>query len=681
MTRPTLKVTYSSIDPTRLPDRLIEAAALLIDLARRGVLTEVGQRLHIRRQGGYCGLDIWLFLFVFYTVGATRGIRTFWRKTLHFHHKNLAALAGRRSLSSPSSLSRALGRVENDLVRPIGPWLLAGVPQIDDLLRHPAAQTLDANGQRWHVFDYDPTKRAIRQRALPQADDLPEPMRDAEDTGAPGHTGRKRGDLVFRCNAAQHAGSGAWIHAHLSPGNGVGIADLGLGLDSIGQTVDRLDHPRERAMTRMDGEFGYIPDFTACRERRLPFITRLNRQKLFEDPAFLSRLRGATWFAVPDSLSGPRRAAAELGEWTVEPGKKTRRPDGTRYAPVTVRVVASIFPKEGKAGRGRVLDGWQIELFAADLDPAAWPAPEAVSAYFGRSGTQENRFAQEDRELGLDRIVSYHLPGQELAWLVGLSLWNVRLMQGFRAEPPSVKAPVQQLRVAVPDERVPAQWPRDPQVVSSLGDVDWAGLLAKKPGWSFDAATGEVRCEADRALVLTTVRKGESAVGRVGVIFRRPAGGCADCAVRPGCLTSPRVEAVKHAEFLVPSSLAVPLRSRLARVRAEPAWSPASVSVGKRAVADALFLPAVARQVFAERFVRGTLWVEVVRLPPPPPRPRLVAADIAERQRRRKTWEKNLARYALPEGVQIHIEVAGTPCLRWMIGEPAQQKLDLVGSG
>ncbi len=127
--------------------------------------------------------------------------------------------------------------------------------------------------------------------------------------------------------------------------------------------------------------------------------------------------------------------------------------------------------------------------------------------------------------------------------MVGLSLWNVRLMQGFRAEPPSVKAPVQQLRVAVPDERVPAQWPRDPQVVSSLGDVDWAGLLAKKPGWSFDAATGEVRCEADRALVLTTVRKGESAVGRVGVIFRRPAGGCADCAVRPGCLTSPRVEA------------------------------------------------------------------------------------------------------------------------------------------
>jgi len=360
MPRPALQVTHRDIDVSRLPDRLVEGAALLIDLARRGVLAAIGQRLHIRRQGGYCGLDIWLFLFVFYTTGATRGLRTFWDKTLRFHHKALAAIAGRRSLSSPASLSRALGNVENDLLRPLAPWLLAGVPQIDDLLRHPAAQTYDATGQPWHLFDYDPTKRALRQRALPQADDLPEPS----------------------------------------------------------------------------------------------------------------------------------RAAAELGEWTVEPGKKTRRPDGTRYAPVTVRVVASIFQREDKAQRGRVLDGWQIELFAADLPPAAWPAPEAVAACFGRSGTQENRFAQEDRELGLDRIVSYHLPGQEFAWLVGLTLWNLRLMKGFRTAPPPVKAPVARLRAATPDKRVPAGWPRDPQVVSSLGAVDWGQRLAKKPGWSFDAATG-----------------------------------------------------------------------------------------------------------------------------------------------------------------------------------------------
>ncbi len=98
-------------------------------------------------------------------------------------------------------------------------------------------------------------------------------------------------------------------------------------------------------------------------------------------------------------------------------------------------------------------------------------------------------------------------------------------------------------------------------------------------------------------------------------------------------------------------------------------------------MADPLFLPAMARQVFAERFERGTLWVEVMRPPPAPPRPRLVAVDVADRQRRRKTWEQNLARYALPDGTEVHIEVAGTPALRQMIGEPAQPRLEFAGSG
>jgi hypothetical protein len=90
----------------------------------------------------------------------------------------------------------------------------------------------------------------------------------------------------------------------------------------------------------MDGEYGHVPWFTACRERGLPFVTRLNRPKLFEDPEVLDRLRSATWYRVPDSLAGPRRAAADVGTLTVHAGQQTRRPDGERYEPVTLRVVA-----------------------------------------------------------------------------------------------------------------------------------------------------------------------------------------------------------------------------------------------------------------------------------------------------------------------------------------------------
>lgn len=57
-------------------------------------------------------------------------------------------------------------------------------------------------------------------------------------------------------------------------------------------------------------------------------------------------------------------------------------------------------------------------MFATDLPADGWPAPEVVASYFGRA-CQENRLAQEDREAGLDRLVSYHLPGQELASTVG----------------------------------------------------------------------------------------------------------------------------------------------------------------------------------------------------------------------------------------------------------------------
>jgi hypothetical protein len=67
---------------------------------------------------------------------------------------------------------------------------------------------------------------------------------------------------------------------------------------------------------------------------------------------------------------------------------------------VNLRVVASIFPKTGEAKGGATLDGWQVWLFAVDLPVDAWPAPESIALHSARAG-QENRFAQDDREVGL----------------------------------------------------------------------------------------------------------------------------------------------------------------------------------------------------------------------------------------------------------------------------------------
>ena len=657
-----IDVTYAASDRSRIPDLLTEGACLLVDLHNRGLVAGVGERLHVRRQGGYCGLDGWLVLFVYYASGACCGVKGFWT-TLGRHAERLAALAGRSRLPSPSALSRLLERVEYDLLRPVAGWLLAGVAEIDAVLR-----TYDALGQDWHVFDIDPTVTTLRQRALPEGDDLPEPLRRAEQTGAPGYSGRKRGDLQFRRVTVQHAGSGAWVHAHLSPGNGEGVADLGRALDTIVETSRRLGHPRSRVLGRLDGEYGNVPHITTFQERALPFVTRLNRAALYDDPVVLDRLRTATWYRVPDSGCEPHRAAADLGLVTLAPDRDTRRPDGSTYQPVRVRVVASIFPQTGTASRGRVIDGWQVELFATDLPSDAWPAPDLIALYFARSA-EENRFAQEDRELGLDRIVSYHLPGQEFATLVGLAVWNLRLARGFALEPPPDARPVQQLRRPEPDTRVPEHWPRDPKLLELLDQLDWPSLLARHPGWTWDADAHRLRCPDGRPLDLTSVRPNEHAAGRTGIIFRRPKGGCEDCAPREACFQSERHAAPKHAEFSVPTPLASKLRKRLAliRAKAEPATRRVATAPGPQLCRDSLFLPAEARRTCRDCFVGAYVRIDIDLPPPPSPRPRLLAVDVADRQRQRETWTDKVRRYALARGANVRLHVEGPASLRRLL--------------
>jgi hypothetical protein len=600
------------------------------------------------------------------------------------HSQRLGALAGRVSLPSSSALSRALAAVEVDLLRPASTWLLTQVGEVDTVLQHPTVQSYDTHGCGWHVFDVDPTVTALRHRALPVGDDLPEPKRRSEDIAAPGYKGRKRGDVVLRRATAQHAGSSIWVHTHLSPGNGDGVEDFALALDSIVETCERIGHPTSRALVRMDGEHGNVPWYTACRERGLPFVTRLNRPKLYEEPDVLEKLRSATWYEVEDSRCGPQRAAAELGVFTLSAGSKTRRPDGTRYETVKMRVVACRFPKSGQAKRGHILDGWEVELFAVDVPADAWPAPEAMTAYYRRNAL-ENRLAQEDRELGLDRLLSYELPGQELAALVALSLWNLRVARGFALETPPLEQPVQRLRAPRLDERAHTGWPRDPVTTRILNELDWPALLKnERGGWSFDAASGDLVCGDGRMLTLTTVRQRSVGKTTTGIIFRRPTGGCQECSVRPDCLHTERSQASKHAEFSVPTDLADRLRARLARVRGKAEVprkhiEPVTEASGPRAVHDALFLPAEARKLFRSVFTGATVHVDV-EVPPQQLGPRLLAFDVADRQRRRKTWEQNRARHALPDDAVVSIHVAGGAKLQRALGHPSRMKAGVGGT-
>lgn len=658
--RPT--VTYRSPDPALLPAQLVQSALLLSDLDDRGTIDAIAERIRIRRQGGFAGIDIFLLLLVFLAAGAHGGLRPFWR-LLGPVSRQVAALAGRSNLPSPAAVSRALGRVEHDRIRPHIPWLLTEAPQADALLSHPAVLHFDAVGRGWHTFDLDPTVTTLRQRALPVSDDLPAAMRRAEDTGKPGHSGRKRGDIQYRQVNVQHAGAGLAVHAHLHKGNGDGVVDIDLAMGSVVALRDRMGWSADRVLVRADGEFGTVPYFHVFRKHGLSFITRANYPSLYDNPNVLDRLREATWYRVPDSSSGPRRLATDLGVLELRANRNTRTADGSRYEPVQVRIVASAFEADGSAQRGRKLDGWQVELFAADVPGDAWPAPEVVAAYFGRS-SQENRFAQEDREVGLDRILSYDLPGQELATVVGLFLMNDRIARGFELESPPAVRPAPSLRAPVVETRMPEGWPRDPVVAKTLRKLDWDDILSRRPGWTWDEVRGELRCDQGRPLELSSVRPGPSSKKRTSVIFRRPRHGCRDCESRPGCLKAADEEASKHLELVIDTELAKVLRKRLGRVRAKPKTArgtvpkPISDEPGLHAVMAPRFLPREARKAFEELFVGASVRVVVDAPAARQSRLRLVADSEAERQARRQTWEQRVARYALAEEATVEVDVA-----------------------
>lgn len=718
MTRRAPIVTFIPKDPDQLPEVVSEGLALLVALSHQGLLELIADKVRIRRQGGYAGIDAVIVLLLYFASGQNVGMRTLWKRVYPFR-KRLCAIAGRKALPSISSVFRLLSAVTDELLRPVAPWLLSVGAGIDELLRHPCVQTYDRLGLPWHFFDYDPTVTVLQHRSLPVGEDLPDALRRSIALAAPGFSGRKRGDSQVSRAALQHAGSSCWLWAELSPGNGDAHEHLQCALDVVVDTCQRLNHPLERALFRMDGAYGHVPYYTDCRERGVPFLTRLNRLKLFDQDSIRTLLREGSWEMVASSLGGPVRGALELGLVTLPAGDGTKRKDGSDYEPLTVRVVVSRYPRTTEAEHGVVLEGWQYEMFAIDAPIASFSAADAVAAYFGRAG-QENRFAQEDREASLDRIFSYHAPGQELASVVGLWVWNLRVIHGFSLAKPPDEAPiptphevVHDTRTAfvprieetpVPTEPAPDSQTQDKGCVSpdgasaadahealaqGLRALDWPSLLASREGWRWMAHPPSLLCPDGRPLVLTTVSLDEGGLDYHALIFCRRKGECEDCTVRASCLSSARPLAGKHIKFSVPREPALQLKQQLQGVREAERKSTGTVPLpvqrkpvqrkparrptfehtpldgesGPRAVHIPLFLPARARHLWREAALELTIRVTVTEVPLRSSWPLLLAKNVADRQHRRKTWTENVQRYAIDPEVEVGITFAGRSTL------------------
>ena len=182
----------------------------------------------------------------------------------------------------------------------------------------------------------------------------------------------------------------------------------------------------------------------------MAFLTRLSRYDLLDVPEVRAQLAVAEREEVPDCGAGPRRIAADLGMVSVPAADTTLRADGRRYAPVEVRGVVSRYEDTSQRRQGqrgcRIGDGAYETYASLGLDPVAWSAADLVGGYYRCCG-QETRFAQADRELGVDVAFSFHPGGHLLALLCAIFVWNGRIADGVRRSPP-LPTPVQVARSA-----------------------------------------------------------------------------------------------------------------------------------------------------------------------------------------------------------------------------------------
>ena len=681
--------------PAALPESLQPAAVLLDTLRTIQLLDRVDTWLPLSRKGGHTTRSLFSFAVAFLMSGPTTGIRPFAQALADRGGAALAGLADVAALPSSASVSRALAGLTHAQIRPFIEQLLVADPGTLAALSNPHLLHRSACGLAWHVLDLDPTITAFRQRALPEDDDLPAPERLAE--GIPGYTGQKRGEVRVRLIPIQHAGSGLWLDSQMEQGDRP-VEHHVESLARNGRAAVAATPDRSRVVVRADGEFGSVGSLRACQKAGVDVLARLSRYALLDTEEGARALREASWRPVRCSTGAPKREAAELGTFRL----KASAGSAATGEEIEVRVVVTRVPCEKKPTHGVVRQGWQLELFATTLSAEEWPAEDLASLYFGRSAL-ECRFAQEDREFGLERTFSFSLPGQEWMVSVGLFLWNTLICRALALHPltepvaPQFKRPPEEPTVATPPIVVeptappataaPAAKPRlratpvERELWALTCDIfkDVGTLM----GWSFDHARRVVHCPAHRPLRLGSV----SVKNRV-VLLVAMKDDCKECPLRDSCISkkpggppsvAPKtigrrvsMPLIERTAALVEARRKEPRRTLDAELELPPAPPPIHTPpkprvVGPFLATTPLFLPAACRKEARAVLANLTFTLEIERTTPEPPkRHRYLAASDADRQHQRKTWAARRARSRTALKIQVKGTFSRDTLDRWM---------------
>lgn len=694
----------STVEPVILPPSARQELpawmtkyALIVELLRRwGILAAIAAIPIGRNAAGYALVDAFLVLLAFFCSDDRKGgIKGFCQRC---HRESLApslaAIGGRQDWPRQSSMSRLLTSLRRDDVQRFREVALGLVAGGGRLAAHPLGAFRDAHGQPWAVFDLDGVVKAFRQRALPQGADLPDPRRRSSEMGAPGYSGRKRGETQISSHRVQHAGTGSWVGQESVAGNTPMTQAAADACEWLAAWCTASGIDRSRVVLRIDGAGGNEPCANAVRGAGFHLLARTARYEVLQQESVREYLRGEVFYPVPSSMSGPARHAAELGAV----------PSLSYADGAPMRTVVTRFPsgQEGeKSGAGCVIGPAQYEMFATDLDASAWPAEESVELYYGRSGG-ETVYGRLNKELGVNHTFCEKRPGQDFAVMVGMLLWNLEAELGLRllgSVEEQVAQPLRGPRVACRFDDIPSVAPKQPPVVPQVAAQEsstehqggsetaaqpsvapqatpaqaepdaeaspgaWPDLqsaLADLPGWQFDPAAG-LLCPNGQPMRLH--RQDVTSGGDTRLNFRARATACALCPIRSGCTSSTATDFAKEARVLVkgklpqllpltssaPQPARLPCRDGKAVPVVHPYLPPTPPPPGPFLPMHPSLVASELRRTFGETCRQVRLNVRIDAGPPQPiALPDHIAPDAARRQHRRRTRTERLEWNANP---------------------------------
>ena len=511
-------IIQTSLESAPSPPSWFGEAVLLIEhLRRQGILTKLCERVPFarRRFGRYEVIDYLAILFG-YALSGERPLQEFYQRLEPFAGAFMA-LFERDHLPSRSALSRFFAALTEAPVEALRTLFL------DDLLSRPLStasneqQTgglVDRKGQAWVVFDIDGTREAARQRALPKTKDLPLPVRRLDEICAPGYKGRKRGQVVRTGTIISQAHSYQWLGSLGNRGNGRYREELRRGFSAIGRSLTAYHLPAERALLRLDGQYGVgtvLADLAS-----FAFVTRGKEYRVLDHPLVQARLP-----LPPDQFQQRPESQRVRSLYDCPPIPVGAQ--GARY-----RVVVATHPATTKNSPvGVTRAGIVYELFFTHLPQHAFTARDVVELYLHR-GAFEPTLSDEDQEIDPDRWCSHSAWGQEAWQVISQWVWNLRLERGHHLKPQPVRI----------SEVAPALSEANAGHSPEQGD----GAPVAGGGWKAGSFSdkdfppqpdGTLRCPTDKRLLASERRR--EADGSLRVVYEARIADCRACPQRPQC--------------------------------------------------------------------------------------------------------------------------------------------------